>query len=122
MENVIENLKTNTIYKELKKVEFNHEVEEVMEELKEKYLTIFHKKNFYDMFFNTEFADKERHAEQSETLGKLVVLTHEFKGYKGVMDTLNTILWKYNELVQESTEAYEREIEELNSKLKKQES
>lgn len=60
-------------------------------------------------------AEEKRHSKQSEILGKLVMLVHEFKGFKGVQEVLHELFWIYQELLNDQLEKHEKKIYELEN-------
>lgn len=115
---VIDRMRVNTIYHELKKIEYNSEVEKTIQELKEKYVDIMTKKNLADVMGMSELADEERHAEQSETLGKLIILVHNFKGFKEVEKVVLELQWEIFDIIEGCLSVTEKELEKVRGGVK----
>ncbi|MGL5950056.1 MAG: hypothetical protein ACRCZH_01385 [Cetobacterium sp.] len=117
--NYIEKMKNNVNYMELKRINRGDEVDKYLAELKEAYIKTFREPHMYYALGFSEEAEKEKHSKQSEILGKIVCLTHEFEGFKGVQKVLHDLFWEYQELVAQQLEEHEQTIELFKSQQKK---
>lgn len=100
------------MYLDLYQTGLDDDVERTIEVLKNQYISSF-QTPVVSLLVSKEEKEEIAHSKQSEIFGKLMMLVHEFKGYKGVQELITELQWKMQELVVEQLERYEKTIEEL---------
>lgn len=113
-EELISRCSYHIYYERLNHVSYDDDIEKVISDLKDEYIKTFTAPVFA---LNNQMAEEKRHSKQSEILSKLVMLVHEFKGFKGVQEVLHELFWKYQELLNEQLVEHEKTIEELENKV-----
>ena len=109
-------IKTNNFYLTLKRLEYSEEIENLIKELEDKYIATFYKTNVADFLNLEDEANYERHSEQSEIFSKIILLVHQFKGYKGVTEIVNKINWRIQDVVQENYSELEKRLGKIKEK------
>lgn len=107
---ILEHCQIHLEYFRLYKLEYDDDVENTINKLKDDYIKCFTEPM---LAFDRETLENKKHAKQSEVLSKLVMLVHQFKGFKGVQEVLHELFWKYQELVSDQLEKHEKRIAEL---------
>lgn len=103
-----EQILTKGNYKNLSSVKADEKMLQVIEWLKEDYIKTITKSR---AIFNKEAVELLNHSEQSEILGKITMLCHEYGGYKMVMEVINELNFKIQDLFVENTFRLEKELE-----------
>ncbi|MEG2347279.1 MAG: hypothetical protein RSB50_06315 [Cetobacterium sp.] len=85
----LEGLKNDMMYQTLPNLKWNQETVDLITELKEKFMDLSLKSNYY---FESGY-DMDTHAKKSEILGKIVMLTHYFRGFKDVEKVVHDLRW-----------------------------
>lgn len=109
-------VRDNQKYRVLQNVEHDEEIDNLINELKEEYISICKCPNTgwnKDLRMMMEY---QRHAQKSEVLGKLIMLAHEFQGFKGVQEILHELHWENQNLITLKIEEMEDRIKELEAK------
>lgn len=101
-------------YNRLNHIQYDDDIENLITKLKDDYINAFTESVFA---LNNQMAEEKRHSKQSEILGKLVMLVHEFKGFKGVQEVLHELFWIYQELLNDQLEKHEKRIADLETKV-----
>lgn len=117
-EELVKYVRDNQKYRVLQNVEHDEEIDNLINELKEEYISIYKCPNTgwnKDLRMMMEY---QRHAQKSEVLGKLIMLAHEFQGFKGVQEILHELHWENQNLITLKIEEMEEELR--NWKQKKQ--
>ena len=97
-------------------MEYSEEIENLIKELEDKYIATFYKTNVADFLNLEDEANYERHSEQSEIFSKIILLVHQFKGYKGVTEIVNKINWRIQDVVQENYSELEKRLGKIKEK------
>lgn len=84
-----EGLKCDMVYQNLSNLGYNQETLKLITELKEKFIDLSLKNNYY---FEAG-KDMDIHAKKSEILGKIVMLVHYFRGFKDVEKVVHDLRW-----------------------------
>ena len=100
------------VYLDLHQTGLDEDIERTIEVLKKQYISSF-QKPVISVLASKEEKEEIAHSKQSEIFGKLMMLVHEFKGYKGVQEVITELQWKIQELIIEQLEKHEKTIEEL---------
>lgn len=100
----IEKMTNEEDYVVLNSIE-NDDIEEVVEKLKKEYVKIFERKNL--------IFEELNHSKQSEILGKLIMLIHEFKGLRGVQEVIHELFWNCQEIIKQTLDKNEEKIKKL---------
>lgn len=115
-EELVKYVRDNQKYRVLQNVEHDEEIDNLINELKEEYISICKCPNIgwnKDLRIMMEY---QRHAQKSEVLGKLIMLVHEFQGFKGVQEILHELHWENQNLITLKIEEMEDRIKELEEK------
>lgn len=110
MEDFLKSIIADKKYLKLYSTPADEKMEKAIEELKSLYLGTQTKRRFG---IDSESSDLLNHSEQSEILGKIVMLCHEYGGYRMVVETITQLHFKIDDMVIERMESMEKEIKEL---------
>ncbi|MGL5707480.1 MAG: hypothetical protein ACRDDF_04360 [Aeromonas sp.] len=102
-----EQILTKGNYKDLSSVKADEKMVQVIEWLKEDYIKTATKPR---AVFGKEVAELLNHSEQSEILGKLIMLCHEYGGFKLVTETITELNFKIQDLAIERMLDLERQL------------
>ena len=115
-EELVKYVRDNQKYRVLQNVEHDEEIDNLINELKEEYISICKCPNTGWNKDLRMMMECQRHAQKSEVLGKLIMLAHEFQGFKGVQEILHELHWENQNLITLKIEEMEDRIKELEAK------
>ncbi len=109
---------SNEIYFDLNKVEFDEEIDRTMKILEDKYISLCKHPIAVPIGCSEEEQLLLNHSKQSEVLGKLIMLVHEYDGFNGLRKLIARLEnFKYETIIDEM-EAKEDEILRLKKEIK----
>lgn len=110
---IIETCSSDELYLDLSNASLDEDIARMMKILEKKYKTL------GSLICIEGECDKSflDYSKQSEILGKLVMLVHEYDGFKGVKEVIDRIHWSICEDMMESIEEKENKIERLETEI-----
>lgn len=109
---------SNELYCNLNKVDFDEEIDRTMKILENKYVSLC-KHPIAPIGCSEEEKLLLNHSKQSEVLGKLIMLVHEYNGFNGVRELIVRLENSMYGIMIDNIEAKEDEILRLKKEIEK---